>query len=127
MTIAAFLNAARGGKFTGADDAFLIIIDEASMLDLPLMYRILSSVSPRCNLMLVGDPYQLPPIGFGLVFHTLSASTLVPRIELTQIHRQAASTGIPDAANLVRVGVPPNFMPFSEKCPSEGVCRFITC
>jgi exodeoxyribonuclease V alpha subunit len=117
MTIAAFLNVARGGKFTGTDDASLLIIDEASMLDLPLMYRILRSVSPRCNLMLVGDPYQLPPIGFGLVFHTLAASNLVPRIELTQVHRQAASTGIPGAANSVRAGAPPRLAPFGGNRP----------
>jgi exodeoxyribonuclease V alpha subunit len=117
VTIAAFLNLARNGKLSGADDSTLIIIDESSMLDLPLTYRILRSVSPRCGLMLVGDPYQLPPIGFGLVFHMLAASNTIPRVELTRVHRQAASTGIPDVAKAVRSGDPPPLATFSGRRP----------
>jgi exodeoxyribonuclease V alpha subunit len=46
----------------------LIIIDESSMLDLPLTYSLVRALPARARLLLVGDPYQLPPIGFGLIF-----------------------------------------------------------
>lgn len=68
-----------------------IIIDEASMLDLILMYRLLKYIPERVRILLVGDPYQLPPIGPGLVFHILADCHSVPTTELLQIHRQAKS------------------------------------
>jgi exodeoxyribonuclease V alpha subunit len=53
-------------------------------------------------MLLAGDSAQLPPIGFGLVFHRLVDSRRIPRVELTQVHRQAASTGIPVFAGQIR-------------------------
>lgn len=115
MTIAAFLNGRRSGKVSNIDDSTLIIVDEASMLDLPLTYQILRAINPRCNLLLVGDPYQLPPIGFGLVFHLLARPNDVPRVELKHVHRQATSTGIPEVVNRIRSGYVPDLPPFSGK------------
>lgn len=46
----------------------LVIIDEASMIDLPLMARLLSLLKKGSQLLLVGDPDQLPPVGFGQPF-----------------------------------------------------------
>lgn len=85
----------------------LIVIDESSMLDLLLTYRLTRALPDGIRLLFVGDPYQLPPIGPGLVFHVLATSSTVPTVELFQIHRQAASTGIPQVAGLVRQGVVP--------------------
>jgi exodeoxyribonuclease V alpha subunit len=93
-TIAAFLHAAARGLVDAASEP-LIIIDEASMLDLPITYSLARTLPARARLLLVGDPYQLPPIGFGLVFHVLAASPRVPSVELVEIHRQAISSGIP--------------------------------
>jgi exodeoxyribonuclease V alpha subunit len=83
------------------------------MLDLPLMYSIVRAIPLRARLLLVGDPYQLPPIGFGLAFHILAQSRTVPRVELVEVHRQAQMTGIPHAAHQVRQGVTPTLAPFA--------------
>jgi exodeoxyribonuclease V alpha subunit len=91
----------------------LIIIDESSMLDLPLTYSLVRALPARARLLLVGDPYQLPPIGFGLIFHVLAASPSVPRVELAEIHRQARSSGIPQIAHEVRHGVAPRLPGFA--------------
>ncbi|CAH1702623.1 Exodeoxyribonuclease V alpha chain [Hyphomicrobiales bacterium] len=73
MTIAGFINRIADGTIElDALSGALVIIDEASMLDLPLFYRLLKKLPPDTRLMLVGDPGQIPPIGFGLVLHVLA-------------------------------------------------------
>ena len=111
-TIAAFLHAAARRLVDPASEP-LIIIDESSMLDLPLTYSLVRALPARARLLLVGDPYQLPPIGFGLIFHVLAASPSVPRVELAEIHRQARSSGIPQIAHEVRHGVAPRLPGFA--------------
>lgn len=85
----------------------LLILDEASMLDLPIMYSTLRAIGPAKQLLLVGDPAQLPPIGPGLVFHRLVGSAHIPQTELTTIHRQASDSGIPTAGAMIRAGRAP--------------------
>ncbi len=111
-TIAAFLRMTER-RAVNAESEPLVIIDEASMLDLPLMYSIVRAMPARARLLLAGDPYQLPPIGFGLVFHVLAASQTVPRIELVEVHRQAQTSGIPQSAHQVRYGVVPPLATFA--------------
>jgi exodeoxyribonuclease V alpha subunit len=118
-TIAAFLRAAAEGKFD-AEREPLVIVDEASMIDLPLAFSILRSVPSSASLLFVGDPYQLPPIGFGLVFHILARSPNVPRTELIHIHRQARDSGIPQIAQAVRHGLIPELSEF------QGVALGVT-
>ena len=70
----------------------LLVIDEMSMLDLALMQALLSALPPRCRLVLVGDPAQLPPVGSGAVWHRLQQSDVRERfgsgaIHLTQTYR----------------------------------------
>lgn len=73
----------------------VVIIDEASMVDIIRMYRLVRKFSNYTRVVLVGDPYQLPPVGPGLVLHELCGSMksslfpqqLVPTVELTQVHR----------------------------------------
>lgn len=115
-TIAGFLAKAGAGDIDLQAD-WLLIIDEASMLDLPTLYRILRLMRPGHGLLLVGDPGQLPPIGFGLTFHALAASDLIPRVELTEVHRQAASTGIPQASAAIREGRAPSLVEFGGRRP----------
>ena len=86
----------------------VMIIDEASMLDLVTAFRIIKRLPPGAKLILVGDPYQLPPIGAGLVFHLLCESDRVPKSELTVVKRQAAESLIPTVANSIRNGVWPS-------------------
>lgn len=90
----------------------LIIIDEASMLDLPTLYKLFRRFIPGVRLLLVGDDGQLPPIGFGLTFHALVKFNAVPKVELTEIHRQAAETGIPQVSISIRNGIIPKFDEF---------------
>lgn len=81
----------------------VLIIDEASMVDLPLFWRLTRKLN-GASLILVGDPGQLPPIGFGLTLHAFLTIKELPRVELTHIFRQAAETGIPQLAASVRNG-----------------------
>jgi exodeoxyribonuclease V alpha subunit len=125
LTIAAFLHRTRDDHAT-IDDGTFIVIDEASMLDLPLLYRILTTLqrsarsdSIPCRLVMLGDPFQLSPIGFGLTFHLFARSPGIPRIELTTVHRQAESTGIPRVADAIRRGVVPDLPAFAGM--SDGV------
>ena len=101
MTIAKFLHGMRSGRVELAART-LVVVDESSMLDLPTLYRVLSYLPDGARLLLVGDPAQLPPIGFGLTFHRLATSRSVPSTQLTKVHRQAASTGIPVVATAIR-------------------------
>ena len=123
-TIAGFLRACENGKLQLGPDR-LIVVDEASMLDLPLLYSILRRLGEGCRLLLVGDPHQLPPIKFGLTFHLLADMDGIPKTELTQVHRQAARTGIPPIAQAVRDGRTP-IVPAYTKGVRSGV-TFLGC
>ena len=69
-------------------DADLIVIDETSMVDISLMASLMDAVSPATKVVLVGDHYQLPPVGPGSPFRDLLASQAVPAAELNIIKRQ---------------------------------------
>ena len=113
-TIAALLHGLAEGQITVPPDS-LVVVDEASMLDLAGSYRLLEALPEGVSLLLVGDPYQLPPIGFGLVFHVLAELERVPKVELTRVHRQVASTGIPQVAKQLRHGRLPDLPPFASQ------------
>ena len=115
-TIAGFLQANWKGQIELGDDC-LLVVDEASMLDLPTLYRIVRAMPPGCSLLLVGDPGQLPPIGFGLTFHALVEDGAVPHVQLSEVHRQAACTGIPQASLDIREGRPPALREFAGATP----------
>jgi exodeoxyribonuclease V alpha subunit len=108
-TIAAFLKAAESNSVVLGRES-LVVVDEASMLDLPTMYRILRHLPEGCRLLLVGDPGQLPPIGFGLVLHALIEYPEISSIELVRVYRQTESTSIPAVAKSVRAGVVPHLL-----------------
>lgn len=105
-TIAKLLMLAKNGK-AGLSPSSLLVVDEASMLDLPTLHRLLVELPDGARLLLVGDPAQLAPIGFGLTFHRLVLVDSIPRVELTAVHRQAESTGIPKVASDIRQHVVP--------------------
>jgi exodeoxyribonuclease V alpha subunit len=98
------------------DDGTLVVLDEASMADLPTVHSIVKRLQSDSRLLLVGDEAQLPPIGFGLVFHKLVKDPAIT-LRLTQVHRQAAATGIPTAAASVRSGGVPVFSEFAGPAP----------
>jgi exodeoxyribonuclease V alpha subunit len=105
-TIVGFLNRVGSGKIELGPN-HLVVIDESSMLDLMLTYRVLKVMPKGVRLLVVGDPFQLPPIGPGLMLHVLAESRAVRVQKLVQVHRQAESTGIPSIADQVRNGIVP--------------------
>jgi exodeoxyribonuclease V alpha subunit len=80
----------------------LIIIDEASMIDMSLICNLLRALADKnFRLLLVGDTAQLPPIGFGLLYHKLVNSN-APQTRLTQVHRQVHGSPLHVAAMAIR-------------------------
>lgn len=84
-------------------DAPLIVVDEASMVDINLMADLMRAISPATRLILVGDPDQLPAVGPGQVLKDLLQSGL-PAFQLTENFRQASGSDIAEAIELVRKG-----------------------
>jgi exodeoxyribonuclease V alpha subunit len=74
------------------------------MLDLPTHYRLLRSTPEQVRFLFVGDPYQLPPIGFGLTFHLWVEAGTLPTVSLAKVHRQNSESRIPSVANAIREG-----------------------
>ncbi|MFW3171250.1 AAA family ATPase [Geodermatophilus sp. CPCC 206100] len=89
-------------------DADVVVVDEASMLDVELTAALLEACPDGTHLLLVGDPAQLPSIGPGHVLGDLIDSGGVPVTELTTLYRQAEGGAIARLANAVRGGqLPP--------------------
>ena len=85
-----------------------VIVDETSMVDLPLMAALLDALEGDCRLVLVGDPDQLPSVGPGNLFSDLIRSGVVPTIRLTEIFRQAAQSAIVRNAHAINRGELPD-------------------
>ena len=75
-------------------DCDLLVVDETSMVDVPLMRAVLRALPDRAALLLVGDVDQLPSVGPGQVLGDIIASTSVPVVRLTEVFRQAAESRI---------------------------------
>jgi exodeoxyribonuclease V alpha subunit len=89
-------------------DAEVVVVDEASMLDVELTAALLEACPDGTHLLLVGDPAQLPSIGPGHVLGDLIDSGVVPMTELTTLYRQAEGGAIARLATAVRSGeLPP--------------------
>ena len=119
MTIAGFLRNVTEAEFGSAP---VIIIDEASMLDLVTFYKLSQKLPEGTHLILVGDPYQLPPIGAGLVLHVLCELVSVPCTRLTEVKRQAKESAIPAASKSIREGDWPAF-----STDTSGEVVFLSC
>ncbi|APU40352.1 MULTISPECIES: ATP-dependent RecD-like DNA helicase [unclassified Streptomyces] len=89
-------------------DADLVVVDEASMLDLLLANKLVKAVAPGAHLLLVGDVDQLPSVGAGEVLRDLLAEGgPVPAVRLTRIFRQAQQSGVVTNAHRINTGVQP--------------------
>ena len=99
-----------GGFRRDADnpvDCDLLVVDEASMVDVLLMHALLKAVPDHAGLLIVGDIDQLPSVGPGQVLADVIASTAVPVVRLTEVFRQAAmSRIIVNAHRINQGGVP---------------------
>jgi exodeoxyribonuclease V alpha subunit len=103
-----------------------VIVDEASMLDLPLLGSLLAAVPPSARIVLVGDVDQLPSVGPGNVLHDLLDSKRIQSVHLTQIFRQAQMSDIVVNAHRINRGeVPrmPVYDPWSGEPPTSDCVR----
>jgi exodeoxyribonuclease V alpha subunit len=85
-----------------APEHAVVVIDEASMVDLPSAYRVIRHLPDTYRFVLVGDPNQLAPVGPGLLLHELAHQTGIPHVELQQVRRYSGA--IAEAANAIRSG-----------------------
>ncbi|HWV98661.1 MAG TPA: ATP-dependent RecD-like DNA helicase [Candidatus Acidoferrum sp.] len=85
----------------------LLVVDETSMVDVPLMDHLLRALPPEASLVLVGDVDQLPSVGPGMVLRNLIDSGVVPVARLTEVFRQAAHSRIITNAHRINEGLMP--------------------
>ncbi len=90
-------------------DAAMVIVDEASMLDVLLTNHLLKAIPPGAHLLLVGDVDQLPSVGAGNVLRDIIASGVIPVVRLQTIFRQAAGSYIITNAHRINQGRMPLF------------------
>lgn len=84
--------------------AWVVFVDESSMLDQHLLYRILECTRPEARLVFIGDHAQLPSVGPGNVLRGMLASGIFAQTTLTQIFRQQDTSGIVYAAHAIHRG-----------------------
>lgn len=108
-TIAGFLKEL---EKTPLGDRALIVVDEASMVDLATMFSLVINTSSQVRFLLVGDPKQLAPISAGLVLH--EAVNVVPTVTLDIVKRQKGSTGIPEFTKRIIDRIVPDAGMFNE-------------
>jgi exodeoxyribonuclease V alpha subunit len=82
----------------------LLVVDETSMVDVPLMASLLAAIPPEAGLLLVGDVDQLPSVGPGQVLADAINSGALPVTRLTEVFRQAASSRIISTAHAINGG-----------------------
>lgn len=110
----------------------MIVIDEASMLDLQLFHSLLKALRPMAHLLLVGDVDQLPSIGAGNVLRDVIRSGIASVTYLNEVFRQGGNSHITINAQLIKHGEDPyignlsnDFLFFSKPNPSEAVDKLV--
>ncbi|MBI1690199.1 ATP-dependent RecD-like DNA helicase [Methylorubrum rhodesianum] len=112
----------------------LLVVDETSMVDVPLMNALTKAVPERAAVLLVGDVDQLPSVGPGQVLADIIASGRVPVARLTEVFRQAAESRIVINAHSINAGRMPKPAPRGEESdfhlieidePEAGVAKLI--
>jgi len=94
--------------------AQVVVVDEASMLDQHLIYRLLTCTSIQCRVVIVGDAAQLPSVGPGNVLRDLISSDNFPVVNLMDIFRQKDTSDIVFAAHDIFHGIVPECQPPSD-------------
>lgn len=106
-------------------EADVLVVDETSMVDLPLFRSILEAVPDGARLVFVGDADQLPSVGPGNVLRDVISSGRVPTVRLDRIFRQAEHSGIVDAAHSINAGEMPvdagDFFVIAREEPEDAV------
>ena len=99
----------RGASRPLEGDVF--VVDETSMVDLPLLHHLLQALPPRSRLLCVGDADQLPSVGPGATLADMLASGCVPTVQLVELFRQDENSLIVHNAHRIRGGEPPELPP----------------
>jgi exodeoxyribonuclease V alpha subunit len=127
----------RNGTFRRNEDqpleCDLLVVDETSMVDVPLMRALLRALPDQAALLLVGDVDQLPSVGPGQVLSDIIASGTVPVVRLTEVFRQAAESRIIVNAHRINQGLMPDlsriekgdFYFVDAADPEEGVRKLL--
>ena len=89
-------------------DSDLLVVDEASMIDVPLMNALLKVVPKSSAIFFVGDIDQLPSVGPGKVLSDMIESEALPVVRLTEVFRQAKTSKIIESAHAINLGYFPN-------------------
>jgi exodeoxyribonuclease V alpha subunit len=97
----------------------VLLVDEASMVNTELLYKLIGKLRPDSTLILVGDPAQLPPIGAGEPFSDIVELGLAPTVSLTRIYRQREDKVIALFANEIRKGQVPEGYQTGRFCDFE--------
>lgn len=84
------------------DDGKLIIVDEVSMIDLPLLHSLLDGLKKQIQIVFVGDYNQLPSVGPGQVLRDFIESETIPMVELDLLYRQDENSYIPTLAQEIK-------------------------
>ena len=92
-------------------DCELLVVDETSMVDVPLMRALVRALPDRAALLLVGDVDQLPSVGPGQVLGDVIGSAAVPVVRLTEVFRQAAASRVIVNAHRINQGQMPETAP----------------
>lgn len=103
----------RGGFQRNASNPLegdVVVVDEVSMVDVPLMSRLLDALPRKARLILVGDADQLPSVGPGLVLGDIIRSGMIPVVHLREIFRQAGDSRIISGAHAINRGEIPDIM-----------------
>ncbi|MEM9071582.1 MAG: AAA family ATPase, partial [Myxococcota bacterium] len=103
-----------GGFQRGSEqplEAEVVLVDEASMLNLQLASSLLEAIAPSTRVILVGDVDQLPPVGAGQVLRELIASEVGAVVRLEEVFRQAAESAIVQGAHAILRGDVPTSTP----------------
>lgn len=113
----------------------LLVVDETSMVDVPLAHALVRAVPPRAAVILVGDVDQLPSVGPGQVLEDVIASGAIPLVRLTEVFRQAAASRIVVNAHRVNrgempeltspPGAPTDFYFVEIDAPEEGLPKIV--
>ena len=85
----------------------VLIVDEASMIDVILFYHLLKAIPSHAALIFVGDIDQLPSVGSGAVLSDLIQSGMITTVRLTEIFKQASSSKIIVNAHRINQGYLP--------------------
>eukprot|EP00890_Picochlorum_soloecismus_P000258 jgi/Picsp_1/1232/NSC_04713-R1_family len=102
-----------------------VLVDEASMLSLPLAAALMQALQTKTQLILVGDVDQLPPVGPGGILDAMISSGVVPVIDLREIFRQEATSSIVTSALAVRSGQYPSTADISVEKASSQLSSYI--